>query len=290
VFTPQNLRIVWEVNTAVSLSNHQHNQHRLLAFAPVNQQSAAPVITAAAATKAYSPPARPVKTQHLVMIDPGHGGKDPGAIGFNGTQEKHVVLEIAKLLKRELEKNKNIKAVLTREDDRFIPLYNRVDIAHQHDADLFISIHADGFDSSEVSGASVFALSPSGATSAMARYLSQSENDADLLAGKNHRQTDNYLATTLFDLQQTETVNLSLDFGRQLIKNIKTVHPMHNNQTEQAGFVVLKSPKIPSVLVETSFITNHHEEHLLGEPAFRQKLAGSLSKGIMQFLDQLKTA
>ncbi|MDF1895750.1 N-acetylmuramoyl-L-alanine amidase [Rahnella contaminans] len=225
----------------------------------------------------------------LVMIDPGHGGKDPGAIGNEGTYEKHVVLHIAKRLQTLLDQQHGIHAVLTRQDDVFIPLYHRVSLAHQHEADLFISIHADGFTNDQVSGASVFALSEHGAGSAMARYLSQSENSVDVLYDNDFKTDDEYLKETLFDLDQHETIHRSMDFGSHLAANIVKVHHMHSPHPEQAGFAVLKSPRIPSVLVETSFITNKQEEKLLGEPVFQEKMARALAEGINSyFLNEKK--
>lgn len=225
----------------------------------------------------------------LVMIDPGHGGKDPGAIGNEGTYEKHVVLHIAKRLQTLLDQQHGIHAVLTRQDDVFIPLYHRVSLAHQHEADLFISIHADGFTNDQVSGASVFALSEHGAGSAMARYLSQSENSVDVLYDNDFKTDDEYLKETLFDLDQHETIHRSMDFGSHLAATIVKVHHMHSPHPEQAGFAVLKSPRIPSVLVETSFITNKQEEKLLGEPVFQEKMARALAEGINSyFLNEKK--
>jgi len=272
-FTPQITRIVLEVSGLPSLQRTSEAGNLSVAItvadtAPVqNTPVAAPVM------------AKPL----LVMIDPGHGGKDPGAIGNEGTYEKHVVLHIAKRLQTLLDEQHGIHAVLTRQNDVFIPLYHRVSLAHQHEADLFISIHADGFSNDNVSGASVFALSPHGAGSAMARYLSQSENSVDVLYDDDFKTNDTYLKQTLFDLDQRETISRSLDFGRHLASNIIKVHHMHSPHPEQAGFAVLKSPRIPSVLVETSFITNKQEEKLLGEPAFQEKMARALADGINSY-------
>lgn len=217
------------------------------------------------------------------MIDPGHGGIDSGAVGREGSQEKHVVLEIANHVRRILHEQEHVEVRLTREEDEFIPLFQRVEIAHQHQADLFISIHADGFTSPEASGASVFALSNRGASSAMARYLSNRENAADDVAGGKYKNQDNYLQQVLFDLVQTDTINNSLTLGRHVLGQIRPVHHLHSNSTEQAAFAVLKSPSIPSVLVETSFITNPAEERLLGTTAFREKIARAIADGVISF-------
>lgn len=226
--------------------------------------------------------------KHTVMIDPGHGGIDSGAVGHQGALEKHVVLEIANNVKNLL-KGYGIEGVLTRSDDTFIPLYERVQIAHAHNASLFMSIHADGFTSPAAHGASVFALSTRGASSAMAKYLSKSENAADDVAGKSVIHKDRYLDKIIFDLEQTETIKESLLLGSHIVRHISPVHHMHSNQTEQAAFVVLKSPYIPSVLVETSFITNPEEERLLGTTAFRHKIASAITNGVVSYFSHKQT-
>lgn len=222
-------------------------------------------------------------SKRLVMLDPGHGGIDSGAVGPEGSKEKHVVLEIANHVRRFLQQHDQVEVRLTREVDEFVPLFRRVDIAHQHRADLFISIHADGYTSPDAAGASVFALSNRGASSAMARYLSSRENAADEIAGGKYRQQDNYLQQTLFDLVQTDTINNSLTLGHHVLGQIRPVHRLHSDSTEQAAFAVLKSPSIPSILVETSFITNPYEERLLGTTAFREKIAHAITDGVINF-------
>lgn len=226
--------------------------------------------------------------KYTVMIDPGHGGIDSCAVGHQGALEKHVVLEIANNVKNLL-KGYGIEGVLTRSDDTFIPLYERVQIAHAHNASLFMSIHADGFTSPAAHGASVFALSTRGASSAMAKYLSKSENAADDVAGKSVIHKDRYLDKIIFDLEQTETIKESLLLGSHIVRHISPVHHMHSNQTEQAAFVVLKSPYIPSVLVETSFITNPEEERLLGTTAFRHKIASAITNGVVSYFSHKQT-
>ncbi|MEA9389034.1 N-acetylmuramoyl-L-alanine amidase AmiA [Acerihabitans sp. TG2] len=226
---------------------------------------------------------KPTGGPHRVMIDPGHGGIDPGAIGHQGAKEKHVVLAIANKVRDNLNQHDHIHTTLTREQDEFIPLFRRVELAQQHHADLFVSIHADGFTSPSAAGASVFALSNRGASSAMARYLSQKENAADDVAGGKYREQDNYLQQVLFDLVQTDTIKNSLTLGRHLLNHIRPIHQLHSQHTEQAAFAVLKSASIPSVLVETSFITNHHEERLLETSAFQERIALAISNGIVDF-------
>ncbi|CAM3969415.1 N-acetylmuramoyl-L-alanine amidase [Rahnella victoriana] len=272
-FSPDVARIVLQVDGKPEITRSTENGVLNVAIREANAAQVLPVTTTTPRAE------KPL----LVMIDPGHGGKDPGAIGNEGTYEKHVVLHIAKRLQTLLDEQHGIHAVLTRQDDVFIPLYHRVSLAHQHEADLFISIHADGFTNDQVSGASVFALSEHGAGSAMARYLSQSENSVDVLYDNDFKTDDQYLKETLFDLDQHETIHRSLDFGRHLAANIIRVHHMHSPHPEQAGFAVLKSPRIPSVLVETSFITNKQEEKLLGEPVFQEKMARALAEGINSY-------
>lgn len=228
--------------------------------------------------------ARKQTTRRIVVLDPGHGGIDTGAIGHNGSQEKHVVLAIAKSV-RSILRSKGIDARLTRSSDEFIPLYERVEIAHKHGASLFMSIHADGFTNPSAAGASVFALSNRGASSAMAKYLSERENAADDVAGKKAKDKDQYLQQVLFDLVQTDTIKNSLTLGSHILKNIKPIHKLHSKNTEQAAFVVLKSPSVPSVLVETSFITNPAEEKLLGTTAFRQKIANAIAAGVISYFN-----
>lgn len=239
------------------------------------------------ASSRHAKPAPPQKNgKRIVMIDPGHGGIDSGAVGSEGSEEKHVVLEIASTVRQLLQDHPNIEVRLTRDSDHFIPLYQRVEIAHQHGANLFMSIHADGFTSPDASGASVFALSNRGASSAMARYLSDKENAADKVGGAKVEQQDHYLNQILFDLVQTDTIRNSLTLGKHVLDQIRPVHHLHSEHTEQAAFAVLKSPSIPSVLVETSFITNPREEKLLGTTAFRRTIATAIAGGITRYFDE----
>lgn len=230
------------------------------------------------------PKAKKAGAKRIVVLDPGHGGIDSGAIGPGGSKEKHVVLEIANNVRTLLRKN-GIEARLTRSDDTFIPLYDRVEIAHKHGADLFMSIHADGFTNPSAAGASVFALSNRGASSAMGKYLAERENAVDKLAGNATKNQDHLLQQVLFDLVQTDTIKNSLTLGSHILRHIKPVHRLHSKATEQAAFVVLKSPSVPSVLVETSFITNPEEERLLGSTAFRQKIARAIASGVVSYFN-----
>ncbi|WP_324030217.1 N-acetylmuramoyl-L-alanine amidase AmiA [Pantoea sp. JZ2] len=241
---------------------------------------------ASLSTRPSSPRPRVNNGKRIVMLDPGHGGIDSGAVGEEGSEEKHIVLDIASNVRSLLQSHPRIEVRLTRDSDHFIPLYQRVEIAHQHGANLFMSIHADGYTSPDASGASVFALSNRGASSSMARYLSKRENDADKVGGANVEQQDQYLQQILFDLVQTDTIRNSLTLGKHVLDQIRPVHHLHSQHTEQAAFAVLKSPSIPSVLVETSFITNPREEQLLGTTAFRQKIASAIATGIINYFDE----
>ncbi len=219
-----------------------------------------------------------------IVIDAGHGGEDPGARGANGSWEKHVTLAIAQILKDKIDREPNMRAVLTREGDYFIPLGQRVEKARRVQADLFVSIHADAFIRPEARGSSVFALSERGATSTQARWLAKQENAADLIGGVNLKQKDPYLARTLLDLSQAATINDSLRLGKSVLGEIGGVNRLHRNVVEQAGFAVLKAPDIPSILVETAFISNPEEESRLIHPTYQNKLADSIVAGIKRYL------
>ena len=218
-----------------------------------------------------------------IAIDPGHGGEDPGAIGKRGTYEKNVVLAIARKLKTILDGEPNMRAMLTRDDDYFVPLATRVQKARRVQADLFISIHADAFREPYARGSSVFALSEHGATSAAARWLAQKENAADLIGGVNLGAKDPLLARTLLDLSQTAQINDSLKVGRQVLDGIGTHNALHRGTVEQAGFAVLKAPDIPSILIETAFISNPEEEQKLRSDRYQQKFAESIAAGVKRY-------
>lgn len=218
----------------------------------------------------------------VIMLDPGHGGEDPGAIGKYKTREKDVVLQIARRLRGLIEKEPNMKAFMTRNEDVFIPLKVRVAKAQKQRADLFISIHADAFTSREARGSSVFALSTKGATSTAARYLAQTQNAADLVGGVS-KSGDRYLDHTMFDMVQSLTVSDSLKFGKEVLNRMGKVNRLHKNRVDQAGFAVLKAPDIPSILVETAFISNVEEERKLRTAAFQQEVAESILAGIKAY-------
>ena len=225
------------------------------------------------------------KKTFIVAIDAGHGGEDPGAVGAKGTQEKVVNLQISKRLKKLIDKEPFMKAVLIRTGDYFIPLGKRVSKARKIKADVFISIHADAFKKRAVRGSSVFALSERGATSAFAKFLANNENEADLIGGVSIDDAEPILARTLLDLSQSATINDSLKLGKNVLTEIKTVNRLHKKRVEQAGFAVLKAPDIPSILIETAFISNRKEERNLVSKSFQQKISMSIFKGIKRYRD-----
>jgi N-acetylmuramoyl-L-alanine amidase len=219
----------------------------------------------------------------IVAIDPGHGGEDPGAIGRGGTQEKNVTLAIAQKLKARIDREPNMRGVLIRDADYFIPLHMRVQKARRVKADLFVSIHADAFIKPHARGSSVFALSERGATSVAANWLAKKENDADLIGGANLDVKDPYLKQTLLDLSQTATINDSLKLGKTVLSELGGINTLHKNQVEQAGFAVLKAPDIPSILIETAFISNPEEERKLRSDAYQNKMADAIASGIKRY-------
>lgn len=218
-----------------------------------------------------------------IALDAGHGGEDPGARGANGSREKVITLQIAKKLKAKIDAEPNMRAMLTRDGDYFVPLGTRVVKARKFKADLFISIHADAFTNPAARGSSVFALSEKGATSASARYLAKKENESDLIGGVSLGGKDPVLAKTLLDLSQAATINDSLKLGKAVLGYIGEVNKLHKNHVEQAGFAVLKSPDIPSILVETAFISNPEEEKKLIDDAYQDKLVDSILSGIKKY-------
>ncbi len=252
----------------------------------------------AAATVAAAPampaptPQTTRKAQHtdrliIIALDPGHGGEDPGAIGPAGTREKDVVLKVAHLLRDRINATtvggNPMRAYLTRDGDYFVPLATRVRKAQRVRADLFVSIHADAFTNPDARGASVFALSQSGASSSAARWLANKENRADLVGGLNVRAKDHHVQRALLDMSTTAQINDSLKLGSVLLGEIGNVGKLHKPRVEQAGFAVLKAPDIPSVLVETAFISNPQEEARLRTSAYQEELADALMRGITRY-------
>lgn len=231
----------------------------------------------------------PSRGRFVVVIDPGHGGHDPGAIGQRGTKEKDVVLGVARKLKNTIERNSNMKVVMTRDSDTFIPLRQRIEIARRNNADLFISVHADANTRSQVHGSSVYVLSQNGASSEAARLLAESENNAfglklgDLTLGDEH----NKVAPILLDLSQNATLEKSLELAKRTLRELAAVNNPLRRQVESAGFMVLKAPDIPSMLVETAFLSNSLEEKRLRTDNYQQQLADALFRGVRSYQQAL---
>jgi len=258
---------------------------------PAASTPSAVVTTMPAAQPPTPPPSPPTAVERqrvdrlvIVALDPGHGGEDPGAIGPTGLREKDVVLAIALQLRDRLNALPGMRVMMTRDGDFFVPLQERVRKARRVQADLFISIHADAFLRPEARGASVFALSTSGATSTAARWMAQRENAADQVGGVNVANVkDRQLLQAMLDMSTTAQIKDSLNLGREVLADIGRVGRLHKRQVEQAGFAVLKAPDIPSILVETAFISNPEEEDRLRDPAFRRQLVEALASGIRRY-------
>ena len=264
--------------------------HRLVVdLYPQQGTDAAASLLAAKPADAVQPD-KPVSAQYTrlitVAIDAGHGGEDPGALGAKGSREKDITLALAKKLKQKIDAQENMHAVLIRDGDYFVPLAQRVTKARAVKADLFMSIHADAFVKPHARGSSVFALSENGATSVAAKWLARKENDADLVGGVNIDVKDAFLKRTLIDLSQTATINDSLKLGHAVLKAMGGVNTLHKPQVEQAGFAVLKAPDIPSILIETAFISNPEEEKRLNDPGYQDKLVDAIAGGVKNYFDK----
>ncbi|WP_317850981.1 N-acetylmuramoyl-L-alanine amidase [Pseudomonas sp. BF-R-26] len=304
--TPTDLRVVIDLKKAVTpksftlAPNAQYGNRLVVDLfdnaadaapipVPTNVVTVAPVPVTPVDPPVKLPPAPAGKRDIIVVIDAGHGGEDPGASGSRGQREKDVVLAIARELQRQVNGMKGFRAELTRTGDYFIPLRGRTEIARKKGADLFVSIHADAAPSAAAFGASVFALSDRGATSETARWLADSENRSDLIGGAGNVSLDDkdrMLAGVLLDLSMTASLTSSLNVGQKVLSNIGRVTPLHKQRVEQAGFMVLKSPDIPSILVETGFISNANEASKLAAANHQQALARSISSGVRQFFQQ----
>jgi len=269
----------------------------------LNQQSGSkPVVarlpdTRATMVKSSAPPPPRVKvtaksgkagaSRHFVVaIDAGHGGDDPGAIGPRGIQEKDITLAIARKLAHLVNAEPGMKAVLTRDRDQFLPLRQRIDKARKHKADLFISIHADAFLNTSAAGASVYVLSDRGVTNEASRWLAERENSADLIGGVSLGNKNKMLATVLMDLSQTATLDASMDLGERVLSKLGQVGELHKDKVQRAGFVVLKSPDIPSILVETAFVSNPTEARKLIQPSHQSRLAKAILGGVQNYAEQ----
>jgi N-acetylmuramoyl-L-alanine amidase len=304
--TPTDLRVVVDLKKALTpksftLAPNQQYGNRLVVdlYDQPSDAEPAPLPPTIATTPAVPvTPAKPEikltpvpngKRDIIIAIDAGHGGEDPGASGSRGEHEKDVVLAIARELQRQINQEKGFRAELTRTGDYFIPLRQRTEIARKKGADLFVSIHADAAPSSAAYGASVFALSERGATSETARWLADSENRSDLIGGAGNVSLDDkdrMLAGVLLDLSMTASLSSSLNVGQKVLSNIGRVTTLHKSRVEQAAFMVLKSPDIPSILVETGFISNSGESSKLRSASHQQALARSIRAGVKQFFEQ----
>lgn len=298
----KDLRLVFDLHTAIKprsflLAPNKDKPHRLVIDLYDKNVATKKTISNTAAstttTSTSNPSSATVKRYQprdiIVVVDAGHGGEDPGAIGPKKTQEKSVVLDIAKKLAALINKKRGYTAVLTRDGDYFVPLRKRRDKAREMRADLFVSIHADAFTNPQANGASVYALSQRGATSETARFLAKQENDADLIGGVGDVSLDDkdeVLRGVLVDLSMTATVGASLDVGKSVLTDMTSVARLHKKHVEQAGFLVLKSPDVPSILIETGFISNPTEEKRLASPSFRQKMAQSIFKGLERYFER----
>lgn len=242
------------------------------------------VIKKKSPTSAPVVPTKPRRGDFIVAIDAGHGGKDPGAVGAKGTYEKDIVLQISKKLKERIDRARGMRAVLVRNADYYVPLRKRMEIARQHHADLFISIHADANPNRHLKGSSVYILSQNGASSEAARWLASNENSYETkLGGTKIDDKDNTLATMLMDLSQAATIDNSLNLANNTLRELGAVNKLLHRRVESAAFVVLKSPDIPSMLVETAFISNPSEEQRLKTPQYQSKLANAIFKGVKNY-------
>ena len=251
--------------------------------APVTPSS--PVAQAIPEVKEAPAPAK-YKRLITIAIDPGHGGEDPGAIGAMGSKEKNVVLSIAKRLRDKIEGEAYMRPFLTRDGDYFVPLNVRVQKARRVEADLFVSIHADAFIQPHAKGASVFALSQLGASSSMARWMANKENASDLIGGINIKTKDQQVANLLLDMSTTAQIKDSLQVGNSILKQIGGFAPLHKGKVEQASFAVLKAPDIPSILVETAFISNPQEEARLNDENYQDRIAEAILRGIKEYFSK----
>lgn len=269
--------------TAFILNPNENYGHRLVVdFESINREAILALFDLGGENNAKTPLV--VKKDFVIAIDPGHGGEDPGAIGARGTREKDIVLQISRKLVASINKQQGKKAFLTRTGDYYIGLRERTRRARARDADLFISMHADAFRNRKANGASVFILSSQGSSSEAARWLAEKENRSDLIGGIKLNDKGDMLAQVLLDLSQTANQTASMDVAKQILNNLGSVTTLHKgNLVERAGFAVLKSPDIPSILVETGFISNIRTERMLKSPKHQQKLADALSRGVNSY-------
>ena len=290
-FNPKVTRVVIDLKTSARVKIFslnpvkKYNYRLVIDVYPKEQDEIANLLKQLEKKGSDKKAAEPIdKKLILVAIDAGHGGEDPGAIGAKGTKEKVINLQISKRLKKLIDKEPSMKAVLIRTGDYYIPLGKRVSKARKIKADIFISIHADAFKKRTVRGSSVFALSEKGATSAFAKFIAGNENEADLIGGVSIDDKEPILAKTLLDLSQSATINDSLKLGKNVLTEIKSVNRLHKKRVEQAGFAVLKAPDIPSILIETAFISNKREEINLRSKYFQKKISLGILNGIKKYI------
>jgi N-acetylmuramoyl-L-alanine amidase len=281
------LRVVLDLQSKVrprsfELKPDGKSGHRLVVDLHATDLSPTPIKTSQQERKK-------AKHQFVIALDPGHGGRDPGAIGKRGTREKDIALAVAKKMKTLINRTPGYRAVLTRDADRYITLRNRVKKARQAEADIFISLHADSFHKRYVKGASVYALSLRGASSEAARWIAKKENSSDLIGGISLDDKDDLIASVLLDLSQTATIQDSLELGSDVLSQLGKVSRLNNRKVQQAGFAVLKAPDMPSILVETAFLSNPSEEKKLRSPRHQQKLAKAVFSGIRNHLKNRQT-
>lgn len=291
---PQTLRLVFEVTDAVMLratspgAQHAFSLDISASHAPSAGRSPVAVKPTAVHVEKLEPVQRAQTSSRrdvIVVLDPGHGGHDPGAIGPRRVSEKNVTLAIATKLKQLIDRQPGMRAVLTRKGDYYVGLRDRLKIARQYNGDVFVSVHADAFINQQSNGASVFALSQRGATSEAARWLAEKENYSEL-GGVNLRGLDDQsglVRTVLIDLSQTATIGASMHMGERVLRNLDTMTTLHNQKVEQARFMVLKSPDIPSILIETGFISNPREEKNLNSPQYQARLTQSILQGLKRY-------
>ena len=276
------LRVVLDLKNSVrprsfALKPDGKSGHRLVVDLHATSLSPTPIVTSQQQRQKR-------KKEFIIAIDPGHGGRDPGAIGKKGTLEKDVTLALAKKMKILINRAPGYRAILTRDRDQYVILRNRVKKARENRADLFISLHADSYKSARVEGASVYALSLSGASTEAARRIAEKENASDLIGGISLADKDDLIASVLLDLSQTATIQDSLDFGSDVLRNLSKISKLNNKQVQQAGFAVLKAPDMPSILIETAFLSNPREEKKLRSSKHQHKLANAVFAGIKSHL------
>ncbi len=292
----QDLRVVVDLNQNLNQRNfivapNKKNSYKMVVdvFTPTHKHRIQ-TVKKKSKSKPKIAPKTPRKRGIVIAIDAGHGGIDEGAKGQNGTQEKHIVLAIAKKLAKLIDKHPNMRALMIRKSDYFIKLRHRMEIARAAKADLFISIHADAFQDSSVRGASVYTLSEQGASSEAAHWLANHENSADLVGGVSLDDKDDILASVLLDLSQSATTEASRNVAAKVLKHFKKVLKLHQDNVQEAAFAVLKSPDIPSILVETAFISNPDEEKNLRSQAYQQKIANAIFKGVIGYFSEYSAA